>query len=299
MNTNIVSIPESLIEPPYPTRHTKSKSHIPTSLQIHSIQHKRSMYYYNSKSILNSVSSTKPLPGMHKPSLSFIQRPTRTAQGFYTCNGTNVGLPSENIDEGDTEAKVPRIRSTSSYGLMHPRHKSVVKRARGVDLVPSGGAVQITTECSTPTPKSSISNIKLPQKLMLKSGVIKEGYLWKTAGKSLRQWNKKYCVLTKDSLFYYNARGDTRVKGCINFSLLCCKLLAPSAETPTYFKISVTDSEKTFAFKADTLEATKSWINFVLEASAQFRASALKVFPATYLPRRDPKFWKVLFGINT
>jgi len=148
---------------------------------------------------------------------------------------------------------------------------------------------------NNPTPKISTTFIKVSNQ---SSKIIKEGWLWKLGKSFLQKWKRKYCVLTSESLVYYDSQDTLRIKGCLKFSFLYCEILIPSMTIPEYLKIIVKGSKKEFIFKGDNTESTKCWANTIhkVYSNHQTTVGIAKI----RLTLRDPTFWKVaLFFINS
>jgi len=115
--------------------------------------------------------------------------------------------------------------------------------------------------CNVSTPKAALNDVRIVRKVL--PSTIKEGWLWKMTNEE--KWIRKYCVLTNDSLVYYNHKVGHKIQATINFSLSPCKVTIPSVEDVRYFKISLVNEKKNYTFRGEDIETTKEWFNLIVK----------------------------------
>ena len=118
-------------------------------------------------------------------------------------------------------------------------------------------------------------------------GQLRRSMTWKN-----KNWKKKYCVITRNSFKYFN-NVNSKLKGCITFTLALCKVSLYSIGTNNCFKISVKHTSKVFIFKGENSELTKSWATQIFTSINNFRHCVTHINTNKYLPIRDPSFWKL------
>ncbi len=74
-------------------------------------------------------------------------------------------------------------------------------------------------KCVAAKPSKMVSVMDKYKKNML------EGYLMKKKAGLMPTWKSKYCVLKRKCFVYYAAKGDSKVKGCVQFGTVSCKLV--------------------------------------------------------------------------
>jgi len=284
MKTKIIQTPlkNDTLNNKNQAKHTKNMSMIDTKFLTNNsekINHRKSMLYYNNNLYVSPVNFSDYENSTQKSlKENYCSKAIKINQQKPKC---------ENINE-DQEKHISHIRSLSfAQGI----HKAKIIQKNNVEEQ----NLQISTDCSTPTPKNSIDKIQLPKSFVKETfNVYKEGYIWKFTNGLLQDWKKVYCVLTSDSLIYYNSKETQKISCALKFSLLSTKLFIPAENKGLYFIIQIENSTKQWKFKGENNSETKIWLEHLI--SVVKRCNSL--YPAisknpNYLPIRDQRFYKV------
>lgn len=87
-----------------------------------------------------------------------------------------------------------------------------------------------------------------------------KGYLKKRHGNLSMIHTKKWCVLSKNKLIYYNNKTSDIPNGILNFNQLCARVL-PVGEKE--FQIVIDGTAKTFNFLAPGPTARDKWVHMI------------------------------------
>ncbi|XP_067359474.1 pleckstrin homology domain-containing family A member 6 isoform X3 [Channa argus] len=101
-----------------------------------------------------------------------------------------------------------------------------------------------------------------------KSEVIKQGWLYKQASSGVKQWNKRWFVLTDRCLFYYKDEKEDTVLGSL--PLLSFKIggVEPSDSITRKFAFKAEHAgTRTYYFSTDSHEEQEDWIRVMSEAA--------------------------------
>jgi len=146
---------------------------------------------------------------------------------------------------------VQKLNLTKS--LLHSNQKEI-----------SGSVVATVTKSSSFSDffESLSAKKGLPKKDKILQNAVKEGWLTKQGG-VVRSWQRRYCVLKDNLLFYFKAQEDDTPKGCI--PLRGCTVKDASADTKHQFSFGIYQTaqsaeKRTFFLYTETEEELHSWM---------------------------------------
>ncbi|XP_077947817.1 pleckstrin homology domain-containing family A member 6 isoform X12 [Gasterosteus aculeatus] len=101
-----------------------------------------------------------------------------------------------------------------------------------------------------------------------KAEVTKHGWLHKQASSGVKQWNKRWFVLTDRCLFYYKDEKEDTVLGSLPLLSFQIKGVEPSDNITRKFAFKAQHAgTRTYYFSADSHEEQKEWIKAMNEAA--------------------------------
>ncbi|XP_058860590.1 pleckstrin homology domain-containing family A member 6-like isoform X4 [Acipenser ruthenus] len=101
-----------------------------------------------------------------------------------------------------------------------------------------------------------------------KAEVMKQGWLYKQASNGVKQWNKRWFVLTDRCLFYYKDEKEEAVLGSIPLLSFWISLLQPSDNINRKHAFKAEHAGvRTYFFSAESQEEQETWIRAMSEAA--------------------------------
>jgi len=98
------------------------------------------------------------------------------------------------------------------------------------------------------------------------------GYLYKMGGIKFKTWNRRWFVFDRQchSLFYYQDKNETKLRGCINFQsilevyidhLQSISLRSPEPRQATFI---VKTNQRSYYLVAPTIELMRIWMDVII-----------------------------------
>jgi len=132
--------------------------------------------------------------------------------GLRNCNALLTDETNETAQSPKKNLSTP-IKQEITHNIPHSKKPYALKS--NLDKI---------SEIGSPTPAGKSSPHSQKKNILdtFKKNAF-EGFLWKQ--KKNGTWNSKFCILTHKAFIYYNAKGGTKVKGCILYSQYRAKLI--------------------------------------------------------------------------
>eukprot|EP00002_Diphylleia_rotans_P025729 TRINITY_DN5097_c0_g1_i2.p1 TRINITY_DN5097_c0_g1~~TRINITY_DN5097_c0_g1_i2.p1 ORF type:complete len:502 (-),score=104.66 TRINITY_DN5097_c0_g1_i2:1057-2562(-) len=129
--------------------------------------------------------------------------------------------------------------------------------------------------------KSVMYLMKTPKK------VTKEGYLYKKSRNiSIKDWNRRYFVISNGHMFYYRQHKDNEPQGTINLMLTTVKEVNTNDHT---YCMEVISNQRAYVLQAESLQELRDWISVIQNCTATL-LEAQTIGHATASDEDDPLY---------
>uniref|UniRef100_A0A3B4YW65 Pleckstrin homology domain containing A6 n=1 Tax=Seriola lalandi dorsalis TaxID=1841481 RepID=A0A3B4YW65_SERLL len=152
--------------------------------------------------------------------------------------------------------------NTASERIRHCKNNNMVS-----DLYPE--AQPCTRVSRTPKKAATFGKRSNSMRRNPKAEVTKQGWLYKQASTGVKQWNKRWFVLTDRCLFYYKDEKEDLVLGSLPLLSFRIGGLEPSDNVTRKFAFKVSEhaGTRTYYFSTDSHEEQGEWITAMSEAA--------------------------------
>ncbi|XP_068567908.1 pleckstrin homology domain-containing family A member 6 isoform X3 [Cebidichthys violaceus] len=155
--------------------------------------------------------------------------------------------------------------NTPSEKITHSKSANMVS-----DLSPEAQPYTRTSRTPRSTPRTAATFGKRSNSMRRnpRAEVTKQGWLYKQASSGVKQWNKRWFVLTDRCLFYYRDEKEDTVLGSLPLLSFQIEGVEPSDNITRKFAFKVQHAgTRTYYFSADSHEEQEEWIRAMSQAA--------------------------------